>query len=148
MPKNDRLKEIREALGWTQVQMGEALELDPTYVSSLENGRFEIQPYVWKKAEALLANFEKSKSLEVKEGVEKYGAPGADWRERALSAEMKLKLVRAGLSDLLKVAGEKAPVGEVATAEDEQVRAVMLKKAAEPTPAEGRARQTPDVTED
>jgi transcriptional regulator with XRE-family HTH domain len=56
--KARQLREMRRRLEWTQQQMAEALGLDPSYLSQLENGRRKLDDWYLKKA----SEFEKSKS--------------------------------------------------------------------------------------
>jgi DNA-binding XRE family transcriptional regulator len=56
--KAKQLREMRRRLEWTQQQMAEALGLDPSYLSQLENGRRKLDDWYLKKA----SEFEKSKS--------------------------------------------------------------------------------------
>lgn len=54
MTEAEQLIKAREELDWTQAQMGRALDLDRSYLSQLEKGRREIQPWVMRKLEAVL----------------------------------------------------------------------------------------------
>jgi len=56
--KAKQLREMRRRLEWTQQQMAEALGLDPSYLSQLENGRRKLDDWYLKKA----TEFERSKS--------------------------------------------------------------------------------------
>jgi transcriptional regulator with XRE-family HTH domain len=56
--KAKQLREMRRRLEWTQQQMAEALGLDPSYLSQLENGRRKLDDWYLKKA----SEFEKSKA--------------------------------------------------------------------------------------
>ena len=56
--KAKQLREMRRRLEWTQQQMAEALGLDPSYLSQLENGRRKLDDWYLKKA----SEFERSKS--------------------------------------------------------------------------------------
>lgn len=55
--KARQLREMRRRLEWTQQQMAEALGLDPSYLSQLENGRRKLDDWYLKKA----SEFEKNK---------------------------------------------------------------------------------------
>lgn len=55
--KAKQLREMRRRLEWTQQQMAEALGLDPSYLSQLENGRRKLDDWYLKKA----SEFEKNK---------------------------------------------------------------------------------------
>src|SRR5580692_6666075 len=59
--KARQLREMRRRLEWTQQQMAEALGLDPSYLSQLENGRRKLDDWYLKKA----GEFEKTKSLNI-----------------------------------------------------------------------------------
>lgn len=48
----------RKRLGFSQVQMAEKLNLDPTYISQLENGRREVDEFYVTRAEELAREFE------------------------------------------------------------------------------------------
>jgi transcriptional regulator with XRE-family HTH domain len=37
-----RLKELRNKKGWTQVQMADALGIDRSYISDMENGKLNV----------------------------------------------------------------------------------------------------------
>lgn len=37
-----RLKELRKKKGWTQVQMADALGIDRSYISDMENGKLNV----------------------------------------------------------------------------------------------------------
>jgi DNA-binding XRE family transcriptional regulator len=56
--KAKQLREMRRRLEWTQQQMAEALGLDPSYLSQLENGRRKLDDWYLKKA----GEFEKGKT--------------------------------------------------------------------------------------
>ena len=56
--KAKQLREMRRRLEWTQQQMAEALGLDPSYLSQLENGRRKLDDWYLKKA----GEFEKNKA--------------------------------------------------------------------------------------
>lgn len=56
--KAKQLRETRRRLEWTQQQMAEALGLDPSYLSQLENGRRKLDDWYLKKA----SEFERSKA--------------------------------------------------------------------------------------
>lgn len=56
--KAKQLREMRRRLDWTQQQMAEALGLDPSYLSQLENGRRKLDDWYLKKA----GEFEKTKT--------------------------------------------------------------------------------------
>lgn len=66
------LRDIRKSIGWTQVQLSAALELDPTYLSQLENGRKPLDDSYLRKARDIKANIENAKKVK---GV--YGEGGA-----------------------------------------------------------------------
>jgi len=53
LEKGKLLKAARKRLGFSQVQMAEELNLDPTYISQLENGRRELDVYYVRRAEEL-----------------------------------------------------------------------------------------------
>ena len=62
--KSDKAKQLREMrlrLDWTQQQMAEALGLDPSYLSQLENGRRKLDDWYLKKA----GEFEQSKASNI-----------------------------------------------------------------------------------
>src|SRR5580692_3128962 len=59
--KAKQLREMRRRLEWTQQQMAEALGLDPSYLSQLENGRRKLDDWYLKKA----GEFEKGKSTKI-----------------------------------------------------------------------------------
>lgn len=59
--KARQLREMRRRLEWTQQQMAEALGLDPSYLSQLENGRRKLDDWYLKKA----GEFEKTKSSNI-----------------------------------------------------------------------------------
>lgn len=48
----------RKRLGYSQVQMAERLNLDPTYISQLENGRREVDAFYVQRAEEMAREFE------------------------------------------------------------------------------------------
>jgi DNA-binding XRE family transcriptional regulator len=56
--KAKQLREMRRRLEWTQQQMAEALGLDPSYLSQLENGHRKLDDWYLKKA----GEFEKNKT--------------------------------------------------------------------------------------
>jgi len=56
--KAKQLREMRRRLEWTQQQMAEALGLDPSYLSQLENGRRKLDDWYLKKA----SEFERNKA--------------------------------------------------------------------------------------
>jgi transcriptional regulator with XRE-family HTH domain len=55
--KGKRLMAARKRLGFSQVQMAEKLNLDPTYISQLENGRREVDEFYVARAEELAREF-------------------------------------------------------------------------------------------
>ena len=59
--KARQLREMRRRLEWTQQQMAEALGLDPSYLSQLENGRRKLDDWYLKKA----GEFEKMKTANI-----------------------------------------------------------------------------------
>ena len=59
--KAKQLREMRRRLEWTQQQMAEALGLDPSYLSQLENGRRKLDDWYLKKA----GEFEKTKTTNI-----------------------------------------------------------------------------------
>lgn len=59
--KAKQLREVRHRLQWTQQQMAEALGLDASYLSQLENGRRKLDDWYLKKA----GEFEKSKTTNI-----------------------------------------------------------------------------------
>jgi transcriptional regulator with XRE-family HTH domain len=59
--KAKQLREMRRRLDWTQQQMAEALGLDPSYLSQLENGRRKLDDWYLKKA----GEFEKAKTSNI-----------------------------------------------------------------------------------
>lgn len=59
--KAKQLREMRRRLEWTQQQMAEALGLDPSYLSQLENGRRKLDDWYLKKA----GEFEKTKTANI-----------------------------------------------------------------------------------
>src|ERR1700739_4501391 len=56
--KAKQLRDVRHRLQWTQQQMAEALGLDASYLSQLENGRRKVGDWYLKKA----GEFERSKT--------------------------------------------------------------------------------------
>ncbi|MGH8023725.1 MAG: helix-turn-helix domain-containing protein, partial [Limisphaerales bacterium] len=63
MEKAKRLRDLRHRLQWTQQQMAEALGLDASYLSQLENGRRKLDDWYLKKA----GEFEQGKSTQLYE---------------------------------------------------------------------------------
>ncbi|MGH7979375.1 MAG: helix-turn-helix domain-containing protein, partial [Limisphaerales bacterium] len=59
--KAKQLRDLRHRLQWTQHQMAEALGLDASYLSQLENGRRKLDDWYLKKA----GEFEKSNSTKI-----------------------------------------------------------------------------------
>lgn len=59
--KAKQLREMRLRLDWTQQQMADALGLDPSYLSQLENGRRKLDDWYLKKA----GEFEKTKATDI-----------------------------------------------------------------------------------
>jgi transcriptional regulator with XRE-family HTH domain len=59
--KAKQLREMRRRLDWTQQQMADALGLDPSYLSQLENGRRKLDDWYLKKA----GEFEKTKTTNI-----------------------------------------------------------------------------------
>src|SRR5580698_180101 len=59
--KAKQLREMRLRLDWTQQQMADALGLDPSYLSQLENGRRKLDDWYLKKA----GEFEKAKTTDI-----------------------------------------------------------------------------------
>jgi transcriptional regulator with XRE-family HTH domain len=59
--KAKQLRDVRHRLQWTQQQMAEALGLDASYLSQLENGRRKLDDWYLKKA----GEFEKGKSTKI-----------------------------------------------------------------------------------
>lgn len=59
--KAKQLREMRLRLDWTQQQMADALGLDPSYLSQLENGRRKLDDWYLKKA----GEFEKTKTTDI-----------------------------------------------------------------------------------
>lgn len=49
----EKLKSARKRLGWDQKKMGEALGLDRSYISQLENGARAIKPWVLERLEII-----------------------------------------------------------------------------------------------
>ena len=65
LEKGKMLWERRKRLGYTQRQMANKLNLDPTYLSLLENGKRTVDDWYLVRAGELLADFEKSKQGEI-----------------------------------------------------------------------------------
>lgn len=61
--KGKALRDLRESIGMTQVQMGEALGLHSTYLSQLEKGHRPVSTYNLNKAQRIKEDFEKSKNV-------------------------------------------------------------------------------------
>lgn len=59
--KAKQLREMRLRLDWTQQQMADALGLDPSYLSQLENGRRKLDDWYLKKA----GEFEKTRTTDI-----------------------------------------------------------------------------------
>ncbi|HEX3624279.1 MAG TPA: helix-turn-helix transcriptional regulator [Verrucomicrobiae bacterium] len=59
--KAKQLRDVRHRLQWTQQQMAEALGLDASYLSQLENGRRKLDDWYLKKA----GEFEKGKTAKI-----------------------------------------------------------------------------------
>lgn len=59
--KAKQLRDVRHRLQWTQQQMAEALGLDASYLSQLENGRRKLDDWYLKKA----GEFEKGKATKI-----------------------------------------------------------------------------------
>jgi transcriptional regulator with XRE-family HTH domain len=59
--KGNQLRDFRKRLDYTQHQMADALGLDSTYLSQLENGRRDVDEWYLRKAEELLATFEQTR---------------------------------------------------------------------------------------
>ncbi|HEV2330936.1 MAG TPA: helix-turn-helix transcriptional regulator [Verrucomicrobiae bacterium] len=59
--KAKQLRDVRHRLQWTQQQMAEALGLDASYLSQLENGRRKLDDWYLKKA----GEFEKGKTTRI-----------------------------------------------------------------------------------
>ena len=59
--KAKQLREVRHRLQWTQQQMAEALGLDASYLSQLENGRRKLDDWYLKKA----GEFERSRATNI-----------------------------------------------------------------------------------
>jgi transcriptional regulator with XRE-family HTH domain len=81
--KGKLLREQRKRLGFTQKAMANKLNLDPTYLSLLENGHREVDDWYVQRAGELLADFEKSKEVqsEVSRGEREGNALGSATRE-------------------------------------------------------------------
>jgi transcriptional regulator with XRE-family HTH domain len=75
LEKAKSLRDARKRIGWGQREMAEALGLDPTYLSQLENGRRDVDDFYVQRARAVAEEFEKSKR--VKAGEEDEPAQGA-----------------------------------------------------------------------
>jgi DNA-binding XRE family transcriptional regulator len=86
--KAKQLRETRRRLEWTQQQMAEALGLDPSYLSQLENGRRKLDDWYLKKA----SEFERNKAV-----VPFVGDP-ADVHSMESTAESCLAYLRQFLS--------------------------------------------------
>jgi transcriptional regulator with XRE-family HTH domain len=56
--KGKILMAARKRLGFSQVRMAQKLNLDPTYLSQLENGRREVDEFYVQRAEELVREFE------------------------------------------------------------------------------------------
>ncbi len=63
LEKGKLLKEVRKRLHLNQRQMAGILNLDPTYLSQLENGKREVDDWYVQRAAELEAEFEKSKEV-------------------------------------------------------------------------------------
>jgi transcriptional regulator with XRE-family HTH domain len=61
--KGKLLMAARKRLGFSQVQMAEKLNLDPTYISQLENGRREVDEFYVTRAEELAREFEEANKI-------------------------------------------------------------------------------------
>ena len=59
--KAKQLRDVRHRLQWTQQQMAEALGLDASYLSQLENGRRKLDDWYLKKA----GEFENSRKIRI-----------------------------------------------------------------------------------
>lgn len=91
----------------TQVQLGEKLNLDSTYISQLESGGRRIDDWYIDRMRHLLTEFEKSKSGNVAQGFAAASTITGieDWKVRAEIAEKRLDDLRAGLRSLLDLSG-------------------------------------------
>lgn len=67
LEKGKILWERRKRLGYTQKEMASKLNLDPTYLSLLENGKRQVDDWYLQRAGELLADFEKSRIGEISE---------------------------------------------------------------------------------
>jgi len=66
----------RKRLGLSQVQMAQKLNLDPTYLSQLENGRREVDEFYVNRAEELAREFENAHKLKASaEAIFETGQP-------------------------------------------------------------------------
>jgi transcriptional regulator with XRE-family HTH domain len=65
LEKAKELRAIRKRLGWTQPKMAQALGLDFTYLSQLENGRRQLDDFYLERAREVARSFENSKSVKV-----------------------------------------------------------------------------------
>ena len=75
----------RKRLGFSQVQMAQKLNLDPTYLSQLENGRREVDEFYVQRAEELAREFEQATRLrESAEAIFDSGGQAAPSRESCL----------------------------------------------------------------
>ncbi|HXT13188.1 MAG TPA: helix-turn-helix transcriptional regulator [Candidatus Angelobacter sp.] len=73
----------RKRLGFSQVQMAEKLNLDPTYISQLENGRREVDEFYVRRAEELAQEHE-NKFKASPEAMREWSAEEVPTRESCL----------------------------------------------------------------
>jgi transcriptional regulator with XRE-family HTH domain len=74
--KGKLLMAARKRLGFSQVQMAQKLNLDPTYISQLENGRREVDEFYVARAEELAREFEEANKFKTSTDAMR-DAPGA-----------------------------------------------------------------------
>lgn len=90
--KGRSLRTIRKTLHFTQNQMAERLELDPTYLSQLENGSRPVDEWYLQKAQQI---FEKSNSGSEHTEPSRKGDEVEYWQKRAEAAESALEMIRS-----------------------------------------------------
>src|SRR4051794_17126188 len=62
--KGKLLMTARKRLRLSQVQMGQRLNLDPTYLSQLENGKREVDAFYVQRAEEMAREFERENKFQ------------------------------------------------------------------------------------
>jgi transcriptional regulator with XRE-family HTH domain len=63
--KGKKLRELRKHLDWTQEQLAQRLDLDPTYLSQLENGRRPVHSSYIERVEAIVRQLEHPGHVEI-----------------------------------------------------------------------------------